>query len=82
MSIVKYLDRLLLMDKLICRKATGDPNTFSGKVGICKSKLLKEIKELKEFGLPIEYDKVRRTYHYKQPGSFLVKFTMHEERKQ
>lgn len=74
MSIVKYVDRLKRMDYYISRRATGNPNEFSLKLGISKSKLLKEIKELKVMGAPIAYNRFLETYFYTDSRKLVLKF--------
>lgn len=64
MSLLKYIDRLKRMDDLIRRKATGTPDEFAEKLGICKSMLMINLAELKEIGALIKYDFDKQTYYY------------------
>ncbi|WP_367867712.1 HTH domain-containing protein [Pedobacter sp. WC2423] len=74
MSIVKYIDRLVTIDYYVSRKATGTPAEFSEKLGISRSKLLKEIKELKAMGAPIAYNNCLKTYFYSDSKKLILKF--------
>lgn len=56
------------MDDLISRKATGSPKDFSKKLGFSKRTLMGYIQAMKHLGFPIEYDKKREAYFYKQNG--------------
>ena len=66
MSLLKYIERLKRMDDLIRRRATGTPDEFAEKLGICKSMLMINLFELKEMGALIKYDLNAQTYYYCQ----------------
>jgi hypothetical protein len=55
------------MDDLICRKATGKAEEFAAKLGISRSQLLQDVKELREMGAPIEYCPINQSYVYSKP---------------
>ena len=65
MSILKYVDRLKRMDDLIRRKATGTPDEFAIRLGLGKSVLMDELRELKGLGADIVYCRTRQSYYYK-----------------
>lgn len=67
MSIIKYLDRIKVMDDYIHRRATGSPDEFANKIGISRIALLKYIRLLKEMNAPIKYDPLSITYYYLFP---------------
>lgn len=71
MSMLKYIDRLKRMDYLIRRKATGTPDEFAGKLGICKSMLMINLSELKEMGAEVKYNPQLRSYCYE--GNYVLK---------
>lgn len=52
------------MDDLIRRKATGTPEEFAKKLGICKSLLMLNLREIKKMGAPLKYDTNRSSYYY------------------
>lgn len=64
MAVIKYIERVRRIHKLIRLKATGTPENLSEKVGISVSMLYEYLKEMKELGAPIEYCKFRRSYYY------------------
>jgi predicted DNA-binding transcriptional regulator YafY len=64
MGFLKYLVRLQRADELIRRSATGDSNEFAKKLGISKSQLFVDLKEMKQMGAPIKYCSIRRCYYY------------------
>jgi ribosomal protein S25 len=66
MSLLKYIERLKRMDDLIRRKATGTPDEFASRLGLGKSVLMDELRELKELGAEITYCKQRKSYYYTQ----------------
>lgn len=69
MSLLKYIERLKRMDDLIRRKATGRAEVFASKLGISRSQLLQDVKELRELGAPIEYCATTQSYIYTKPCS-------------
>jgi predicted DNA-binding transcriptional regulator YafY len=64
MSLLKYINRLQRMHDLIRRKATGTPNEFAKRLGVGKSVLMDELRELKKLGADIGYCRVRQSYYY------------------
>ena len=64
MSIIKYIERLRRMDKLISMKATGSPETFADKLGIKRSTLFQSLQEMREMGVDIKYSCCRQSYYY------------------
>lgn len=66
MSLLKYVERLKRMDDLIRRKATGTPEEFARRLGLGKSVLMDELRELKELGAVVTYCKERQSYYYKE----------------
>lgn len=66
MSLLKYIDRLSRMDDLIRRKATGTPEEFSRRLGLGKSVLMDELRDLKDLGAKIGYCRERRSYYYQE----------------
>lgn len=64
MSFLIHIKRLLFVDYLIEKKATGSPVTLSKKCGISRASTLKMLFEMKEIGYPIAYDKKATSYYY------------------
>lgn len=52
------------MDDLIRRKATGTPEEFAERLGLGKTILMEELKELKELGAKVCYDRIIQSYCY------------------
>lgn len=74
MSILKYISRIQRIDKLIRMKATGSPDKLSKKLGIGKSVLLSNIREMRELGFPIQYDRHKESYIYTSSGKLVIGF--------
>jgi hypothetical protein len=68
MSLSRHLLKLKLIDELIRRKATGNQLSFSKKVSLSRSHLNNYLQEMKILGFPIEYDRKRQSYYYKESG--------------
>jgi hypothetical protein len=78
MSILKYIHRLQHIDHLIRRCATGKPDTFASKVGLCRSALMDYLRELREIGAPIGYCKRRESYFYQEDKQLFIGYTAHQ----
>src|SRR5258708_39986835 len=71
MSLLKYIERLKRMDDLIRRKATGTPEEFAERLGVRKTILMEELRELKELGAEVCYNRIIQSYHYE--NDFVLK---------
>jgi len=71
MAILKHVKRLIYIDNLIRRKATGSLENFAAKNGLCKRAMTDVINEMKELGFPIKYDRSRHTYYYHEQGEMV-----------
>ena len=61
----KYVTRLLAVDKLIKRKATGQPKELATKLQVSESTVYRILRILKEnMGLSIEYSEKQNSYVY------------------
>jgi predicted DNA-binding transcriptional regulator YafY len=56
--------RLEYFHDLIRREATGDCNVFAEKLNLKKTQIYEMIKEFKDYGADIKYDRQRNTYYY------------------
>jgi len=54
------------MDNLIKLQCSGSPIEFARKLGISESHLYYSLKELKDWGLPIVYSRVKGSYCYSE----------------
>ena len=80
MSLLKYVERLKRIDDLIRRKATGTPEEFASRLGVGKTILMEELRELKQLGADVHYCKVRQSYCYN--SEFVLKIGCLSEREQ
>jgi phage antirepressor YoqD-like protein len=64
MSLLKYIERVKRMDDLIRRKATGTPEEFAKRLGVGKTMLMEELRELKLLGAEFYYCKTSQSYCY------------------
>lgn len=72
MSLLKYLERAKRIDDLIRRKATGNAEQFSNKLGISRSVLMEHLRDMKELGAPIRFCDTRHSYYYEEEFSFII----------
>lgn len=69
------LNRVITIDALIRRKATGNPDDLAGHLNISRRTLFNTLNFMREhLEAPIVYSKCRRTYSYDNEGMFDFKF--------
>lgn len=65
----KYITRLITLDKLIQRKATGTPKELANRLNISESTVYRLVRVLREdMGLSVTFCNKNKSYVY-QPGS-------------
>ena len=70
----EIFQRLRRIDQLIRVKSTGTPAQLAGKIGISERSTYEYIRLMKEFGAPVEYSRQRKSYYYKEEGTFTISF--------
>ena len=69
MPLKKYLNRVEQFDQLVRTKSTGPPEKAAQKLGMSRSSFHVFKNELiEDYGFPISYCFVRKTYFYSKPG--------------
>lgn len=58
------MKRIARMTNLINLKATGNPDEFSRKIGVGKTRLAELIKIIRDTGIPLSYDRNKQTYYF------------------
>lgn len=72
MPIKKYLNRVEQFDQLVRTKSTGSPQQAAEKLGLSRTAFFEFKRELTEdYGFPIAYCSVRRTYFYTEAGKMV-----------
>lgn len=71
MSLTKHILKLRVMDDLIRRRSTGNQHTFCKKVSMSRSLLNNYLSEMKSLGFPIEFDRKKNSYFYKEEGKLV-----------
>ncbi len=68
-------DRLKLerLDQLIRLEATGSPDELAEKMNTTSRTIYRTMKDLKEIGCPIYFNKNKNSYCYKCPGKLIIK---------
>ena len=64
MSLLKSIERLKRMDYFIRKEATGTSEEFAEKIGICRSMLMENLREMKELGAQLDFCPRRKSYVY------------------
>jgi len=74
MNITDTKENLERMDQLIRLKATGTPKELALKFKVTERTVYRIIKQLKEIGCPVYYNKILETYCYRYEGRLMLKF--------
>ncbi|GCC50166.1 hypothetical protein SanaruYs_03810 [Chryseotalea sanaruensis] len=73
MGLLKYLDRIERIHKLIEKESTGSASDFSKKLGISRSVLMEHIREMREeLNAPISFSRLRETFYYEKSFSLKI----------
>lgn len=73
--MLKFINRLQRIDRLIRMKATGTPAQFADKLEISRSTLLEHIRDIKLMGGNIAYCRNRQSYYYEEDCSLSITFS-------
>ncbi|MEW7291744.1 hypothetical protein [Aquimarina sp. 2304DJ70-9] len=72
--IIKQIELIERIDRLIRLQATGSPDEFACKLGISKTKLYRIIKLMKQLEAPIEYNFNMQSFVYEKAVDFTFGF--------
>lgn len=64
MTHFEFLDKLIVLAKLIKKECTGTPEELMKRLSIGRDMLYKIINELNSYGVDIKYSRTRRTFYY------------------
>ena len=79
MSLLKYIERIKRMDDLIRRCATGNSTDFANKLGISRSVLMENLREMRELGACINYSHHKQSYYYEKQFKLIIGSTTSAE---
>ena len=72
--IIKHIELIERIDRLIRLQATGTPDELALRLGISKTKLYRMIHTMKELNAPIEYDFAIQSFIYAKEVGFRFGF--------
>lgn len=72
MSLLKFIERIQRIDYLIKKERTGSSEEFADKLGISRSMLMENLREMRELGAKIEYCPRRKSYHYESSFELVI----------
>jgi len=78
MGILKYIERLKHMDRLIRTKATGTPQEFADKLGMSRSTLMEYLSDMRQLGAMISYCTYRQCYQYEEGSCLKIEFAQNQ----
>lgn len=79
MKLFEYLFLLERLDQLIRLKATGRSSELANRLGLSRRQTLRILRQLREEGFPIEFDRDRQSYVYTEPVSVRFEVLVGEE---
>ncbi len=74
MNVTEIKNKVEKINTLIRLQATGTPKDLAKKLNTTERTVFRIIKQLKEMGCPIYYDKQRGSYCYEEEGKLIFKF--------
>lgn len=72
MIVTTKLEKLKAASQLIALKATGNPQAFARRLRISESTLYRLLKDMKEMGAKIVYNRSRLSYEFPEGEIFYV----------
>lgn len=76
MNFYRQIEQLQTLNNLIKQERTGTPSELAERLNISRSKLYEMIDTLKCWGLNIEYDRSRQTFHFVQEAELDIQFSL------
>lgn len=67
MNILRNIERIQMLHKLIKDEKTGTPDSLSHRLDISRASLYNLLDELKSIDAPIRYSRRRETFYYATP---------------
>ncbi len=78
--IIKQIELMQRIDRLIRMKATGPPILLAHRLGISRTKLYRMIRIMKDLNAPVEYDETIQSYVYEEEVGLIFGFYTNELR--
>ena len=75
MPAIKFINKLLRINRLVKLKATGSPRELAWKLGISERSVYDYINDMKELGAPIAFSYSHNSYIYYEDGELLIGFS-------
>lgn len=76
MSLFKSIERLKRIDYFLRSESTGTAEEFGEKLGLSRSMLMENLREMRDLGAELEYCPRRRSYVYKNDFSLIIGSSM------
>jgi len=74
MNLIRHIERLEKIDKLVRENKTGTPHEFAEKVGISRRQLYNYIEELRSYGIEIRYSRKNQNFHFENNRRLKINF--------
>ncbi|MCY1636526.1 HTH domain-containing protein [Marinifilum sp. D737] len=63
-KILKVVERLMLLDRLLKKGETGNAKQLASKLGVSRSQVFNHFDELKDLGVKVRFNKSKSSYEY------------------
>lgn len=64
MNFIRQIERLQMLNKLICEERTGTPEELADRLGVSRRQLYSYFDLLKDFGLEIGFSRKTNSFYY------------------
>lgn len=75
MEFIKQIERLQLLNKLVCEKRTGSPEELAERLGISRAKLYMILEELRDHNVCIRFSKRINSFDYEACSGINLEFS-------
>jgi len=76
MSLLKSIERLKRIDYFLKKESTGPSEEFAEKIGISRSMLMENLREMRDLGAKLDYCPSRRSYVYMNDFTLIIGCSM------
>lgn len=78
LKVFEFIETVAMFHSYMMHEHTGDAATFAEKLGISRATLFNLINELKDYGIHVEYSRVKKSYRYLYPDRVRIQISICE----
>ncbi len=76
MNFIRQIERFQELERLIKQKKTGSPRELAVRLGVSRRQLYRLIEILKDYGVPIKYNRSLETFYYSDSFEMVLHFSI------